>query len=76
MRWAARRGLIPMADCNCAMQSPGEDRIDDSPNACGATTEYNGNVVFCSEPGGHDGPHRACTINEHPLTAWEDDDGE
>jgi hypothetical protein len=65
-----------MADCNCPMQSPGEDRIAHSPEACDATTEFNGKVVICSEPGGHDGPHMACTTNEHPLTTWGDDDGE
>jgi hypothetical protein len=65
-----------MPDCSCALQFPGEDRIADSPGACDATTEYNATEVFCSEPGGHDGPHRACTVTEHPLTAWEGDDGE
>jgi hypothetical protein len=58
------------------MQSPREDIIADSPEACDATTEHNGNVVFCSQPCGHDGPHMACTINEHPLTTWEAGDGE
>lgn len=65
-----------MPECNCGLQSPGEDRIAVSPEACDAITEYNGKGVICCQPRGHDGPHKACTVNEHPLTTWEDDDGE
>jgi len=65
-----------MPNCSCAMNYPREDRNADSPEACDATTEYNGTEALCSEPGGHDGLHRACTVTEHPLTTWEDDDGE
>lgn len=27
--------------------------------------------LMCSRPEGHDGPHVACGMNEHPMEAWE-----
>lgn len=29
-----------------------------------------GFTVICSRPEGHDGPHAACSVTEHPTEVW------
>jgi hypothetical protein len=64
-----------MPNCSCALKAS-RKIAHDPPEACDASIMHNGERVLCSEPGGHDGPHMACTIGEHPLTTWEGGDGE
>lgn len=54
-----------MSDCNCVLKNdwPGSDPCnEESPQ---------GNI--CSKPTGHDGPHAACNVVEHPTEVWEKD---
>lgn len=57
-----------MPDCDCPLrgETPAEvDRCD---------VENEDLDLICSLPEGHDGQHVACSVQEHPVAAWGDDD--
>jgi len=52
-----------MSECNCPI------RPDDGRDATACNVESpDGNL--CSKPKGHDGPHTACSVFEHPVEVW------
>lgn len=54
-----------MTECNCPLKAD-EDR---GMSACNA--EHPESDFLCSKPEGHNGPHAACNVVEHPVATWE-----
>jgi hypothetical protein len=51
------------SECNCPIH-PEPDR---GPTICNIESE-NGNL--CGKPADHEGPHAACSVNQHPVEVW------
>lgn len=56
--------VMAATECDCPMQ--GETPADEE--RCMDEKEQG---VICSKPDGHDGPHAACNVAEHPMEVWE-----
>lgn len=52
--------------CDCPM----EGETDAAVQRCNADSP---NGAMCTRPDGHDGPHTACNVLEHPTETWEAD---
>jgi hypothetical protein len=52
--------------CECAHATDRDPDVDD----CLAEGP---NGDLCTRPEGHDGPHTACNVVEHPGTTWSDE---
>ena len=37
---------------------------------CGAVTDIDGYLIYCTRPKDHSGPHIACTVTEHNILGW------
>jgi hypothetical protein len=46
-------------------------RTSDDTSVCNARSD---DANLCGKPNGHDGPHAACTVAEHPVEVWDGDD--
>lgn len=55
-----------MSECNCILRREVEDST-----VCNEESDA-GNL--CGKPDGHDGPHAACSVAEHPVEVWEEAD--
>lgn len=54
------------AVCDCVM----EGETDASVDRCGDHVELPTTGYICTRPAGHDGPHTACNVSEHPAWVW------
>jgi len=63
---------MPDADvCECVIKG----HHDEDDDECSSTlTRYDGATLLCTRPAGHEGPHAACNVNQHPITTWGADD--
>lgn len=52
-------------ECQCVLR-----RETDDQSVCYAESD-GGNL--CGKPEGHDGPHAACNVVEHPMEVWGGD---
>lgn len=59
--------VILMSECNCTFRNEWDAGWED--DACRAESV---NGKLCSKPEGHDGPHAACALGEHPVEVFED----
>ncbi|WP_148708253.1 hypothetical protein [Haloferax sp. Atlit-12N] len=59
-----------MSECDCPLE--GDSYATATPDACNETDETGD--FMCSKPAGHDGPHAACNVVEHPSKVWGEDD--
>lgn len=57
-------------ECGCNLEN---DWTDEEAEA-GECLEESGAAHYCSKPAGHDGPHAACAVTEHPQEVWADDE--
>jgi len=53
-----------MSECECVIQSE-SDHVH--AGVCNVESPE-GNL--CSRPSGHDGPHSACNVSQHPIETW------
>lgn len=50
--------------CDCPMDGSSDGSLD-------RCNEENTTGLMCSKPAGHDGPHAACSVVEHPKEVWD-----
>ena len=58
--------------CDCPLEGETPSDVDRCFEEKEFQSRHTGTYTqICSRPAGHDGPHAACTVAEHPAEVWD-----